>query len=140
MGASCCKKETDRIDDIDNCKDISEIRNYISSKIESAELEQEEINAYLEDKDKVPSSIEITGFNEEDLKKRILYLDEMKNYLNQIDDLLKKHPNVNLSHIKNSLKEFHFMYAWIYDDSKRYVEWFKVFKNFIEGDEAIVPP
>lgn len=134
MGTSCCKNNNEKNDDIDNCENISDIRNYILSKIKNAEFEQEEINLYLQDKNKIPTTVEVEGFNEEDLKKRILYLDEMKNCLNEIDDLLKKHPEVNVTHVKNSLKEFNAMYAWIYDDSKRFNQWLNVFKNFIESN------
>ena len=134
MGTSCCKNHNEKNDDIDNCENISDIRNYISTKIKNAELEQEEINLYLQDKTKIPTTVEVQGFNEEDLKKRILYLDEMKNCLNEIDDLLKKHPDVNVIDIKNSLKEFNAMYAWIYDDSKIFNQWLNVFKNYIENN------
>ena len=137
MGLSCCIIEKDKIDSIDNCENISDIRNYISNKIEKAELEQEEINLYLEDKNNIPKTVEIVGFSEEDLKKRVLYLDEMKNCLNEIDYLLKKHPKVNFIDIKMSLKEFDSMYAWIYDDSKRYVEWLQIFKNYIGNEDKI---
>ena len=134
MGVSCCQKENENPDNIDNCENIFDIRNYISYKIEKAELEQEEINIFLQDKNNIPKTVEIVGFTEEDLKKRVLYLDEMKNCLNEIEDLLKKHPNINFTDIKMSLKEFDSMYTWIYDDSKRYVDWLKIFKNFIEND------
>ena len=87
MGVSCCEKENENPDNIDNCESISDIRNYISNKIEKAELEQEEINIFLEDKNNIPKTVEIVGFTEEDLKKRVSYLDEMKNCLNEIDDL-----------------------------------------------------
>ena len=137
MGLSCCIIEKDKIDSIDNCENISDIRNYISNKIEKAELEQEEINLYLEDKNNIPKTVEVVGFSEEDLKKRVLYLDEMKNCLNEIDYLLKKHPNANFIDIKMSLKEFDSMYAWIYDDSKRYVEWLQIFKNYIGNEDKM---
>ena len=134
MGTSCCKNNNEKNDDIDYCENISDIRNYISTKIKNAECEQEEINLYIQDKTKIPTTVEVEGFNEDDLKKRILYLDEMKNCLNEIDDLLKKHPDVNVIDVKNSLKEFNAMYAWIYDDSKRFNQWLNVFKNFIENN------
>ena len=137
MGLSCCIIEKDKIDSIDNCENISDIRNYISNKIEKAELEQEEINLYLEDKNNIPKTVEVVGFSEEDLKKRVLYLDEMKNCLNEIEYLLKKHPKVNFIDIKMSLKEFDSMYAWIYDDSKRYVEWLQIFKNYIGNEDKM---
>ena len=135
MGTTCCKKENEYFENVDTCENISDIRNYISNKIEKAELEQEEINTFLEDKNNIPKTVEIVGFTEEDLKKRVLYLDEMKNCLNEIDELLKKNSNVNFTHIKMSLKEFDSMYAWIYDNSKRYLDWLNIFKNFIESEK-----
>ena len=134
MGASCCKKQEEEIiEDIDNCKNISEIRSYISTKIANADYEQEEINVYLGDKSKIPTIVEVSGFRDEDLKKRVLYLDEMKKILNQVDDLLKTHPSVNLADIKISLKEFHKLYACIFDDSQRYIQWFNIFQKYIES-------
>ena len=133
MGLSCCRKKKETNDNIDECENLSDIRNYIENKIKNAELEQEEINIYLNDKTKIPTTVEINEFSEEEIKKRVAYLDEMKKCLNEIDELLKKNPNVDINDVKNSLKEFHNMYTWIYDDSKRYNEWFEIFKNFVEG-------
>ena len=134
MGSSCCKKYMGNNDDIDYCDNIKDIRNFLSTVINNADVEQEEINLYLQDKNNIPTIVEVEGFTEEDLKKRILYLDEMKNCLNEVDELLKNHPNVNLVDIKHSIKEFQNMYSWIFDDSKRYKKWLEVFKNFIENN------
>ena len=58
----------------------------------------------------------------------------MKNCLNEIDDLLKKHPNVDIIDVIKSLKEFQNMYAWIFDDSKRYQQWLNIFREFVENN------
>ena len=135
MGTSCCKNNNiEKNDIIDECENISDIRNFIENKIKTAELEQEEINKYLIDKSNIPTTVEVADFSEEEIKKRVSYLDELKNCLNDVDDLLKKHPNVNIIDVKNSLKEFQTMYAWVYDDLKRYSEWFKEFKKFVENN------
>ena len=134
MGVSCCRRKSDKNDDIDTCENISDLRNYISTKLKNAEFEQEEINLYLEDKRNIPTTVEVEGFSEEDLKKRVLYLEEMKNCLNEIDDLLKKHPNVDIIDVIKSLKEFQNMYAWIFDDSKRYQQWLNIFREFVENN------
>ena len=134
MGTSCCKKnDFEKYDNVDECENISDIRNYIETIIKRAELEEEEIKNYLNDKTKIPKTVEIADFSEEEIKKRVSYLEEMKNCLNEIDELLKKHPNVSITDVINSLKEFQTMYEWIYDDSKRYSKWFEVFKKFVES-------
>jgi hypothetical protein len=133
MGVSCCVREINKNDDLNNCETISDIRDFLANKLELAELEQEEIEIYLNEKNKLPRTIEVEGLNEEDLKKRILYLNEMKECINKIDDLLKTNQELDVIDIKNSMKEFNVMYSYIYDDSKRYMKWFSVFQAFTES-------
>ena len=132
MGVSCCENKNKKNYTIENSETIWDVRNYLEMKMESAELEKQEIKLYCQDKNKIPKSVDISGFTEEDLQKRLLYLDEMKNCLNEINKLLKDHPNINIFDVKKSLEEFQIMYTWIYDDSKRYINWFTIFKNFVE--------
>ena len=136
MGVSCCAREINKYDDLNNCETISDIRDFLANKLELAELEQEEIEIYLNEKNKLPRTIEVEGLNEEDLKKRILYLNEMKECINKIDDLLKTNQELDVIDIKNSMKEFNVMYSYIYDDSKRYMKWFSVFQAFTESNKS----
>ena len=89
MGVSCCAREINKNEELNNCETISDIRDYLSNKLELAQLEQEEIELYLNEKDKIPSTIEVEGLSEEDLNKRILYLNEIKECINNLDELLK---------------------------------------------------
>jgi transcriptional regulator NrdR family protein len=136
MGVSCCVRELNKNDDLDNCQTISDIRDFLSNKLDLAELEQEEIGIYKDDKNKTPTTIEVVGLSDEDLNKRILYLNEMKDCINNIDDQLKNNQDLDVEDIKNAIKEFNVMYSYIYDDSKRYMKWFSVFKNFTESKRA----
>ena len=136
MGVSCCVREINKNDDLNNCETISDIRDFLANKLELAELEQEEIEIYLKEKDKLPRTIEVEGLSEEDLKKRILYLNEMKECINKIDDLLKTNQDLDVIDIRNSIKEFNVMYSYIYDDSKRYMKWFSVFQAFTESNKS----
>ena len=136
MGLSCCVREINKNDDLNNCETISDIRDFISNKLELAVLEQEEIGIYLKEKLKLPSTIEVVGLSEEDLQKRILYLNELKECMNQIEELLKNNQDLDIIDIKNAIKEFNVMYTYIYDDSKRYKKWFNVFKSFIESKKV----
>ncbi len=133
MGVSCCVRELNKNDDLDNCQSISDIRDFLANKLDLAELELEEIDIYLKDKTRLPTTIEVRGLSDEDLNKRIIYLNEIKECINNIDELLKNNQGLNVIDIRNSLKEFNVMYSYIYDDSKRYMKWFDVFKNFIEA-------
>ena len=132
MGVSCCVRELNKNDDLDNCQSISDIRDFLANKLDLAELELEEIGIYFKDKTRLPTTIEVRGLSDEDLNKRIIYLNEIKECINNIDELLKNNQGLNVIDIRNSLKEFNVMYSYIYDDSKRYMKWFDVFNNFIE--------
>ena len=136
MGLSCCVREINKNDDLNNCETISDIRDSISNKLELAVLEQEEIGIYLKEKLKLPSTIEVVGLSEEDLQKRILYLNELKECMNQIEELLKNNQDLDIIDIRNAIKEFNVMYTYIYNDSKRYKKWFNVFKTFIESKKV----
>ena len=132
MGVSCCVRELNKNDDLDNCQSISDIRDFLANKLDLAELELEEVSIYLKDKSKFPTTIEVRGLSDEDLNKRIIYLNEIKECINNIDELLKNNHDLDVIDIRNSIKEFNVMYSYIYDDSKRYIKWFNVFKNFVE--------
>ena len=136
MGVSCCVREKNKNYELTNCETISDVRDFLDNKLELAELEQEEIEIHLKEKDKLPRTIEVEGLSEEDLKKRILYLNEMKECINKIDDLLKTNQELDVIDIKNSMKEFNVMYSYIYDDSKRYMKWFSVFQAFTESNKS----
>ena len=136
MGVSCCVRELNKNDDLDNCQSISDIRDFLANKIDLAELELEEIGIYLKDKTRLPTTIEVRGLSDEDLNKRIIYLNEIKECINNIDELLKNNQGLNVIDIRNSLKEFNVMYSYIYDDSKRYMKWFSVFQAFTESNKS----
>ena len=136
MGVSCCVREINKNDELNNCESISDIRDYLANKLELAELEQEEIGLYLNEKDRIPRTIEVEGLSKEDLNKRILYLNGIKECINNIDELLKNNQDLDVIDIRNSLKEFNVMYSYIYDDTKRYLKWFSVFQTFTESNKS----
>ena len=128
MGVSCCAREINKNEELNNCETISDIRDYLSNKLELAQLEQEEIELYLNEKDKIPSSIEVEGLSEEDLNKRILYLNEIKECINNLDELLKNNQELDAIDVRNSLKEFNIMY--------RYLQW----KEYSDSDVHNLSP
>ena len=135
MGNQCCSNENDNLsDEIMNSSSLEQIRKYISEKIEIASLEQEELKVYLQNHNQKPTTITIEGFEDEDIKKRIPYLEEMKDCLLRINDLLQKNPEVDLLETKKRISDFYEMYSWLYDDEKRYEIWMMNFKNFVEGN------
>ena len=135
MGTFCCSTHHENFsDEIINSTSLEEIKNYLSEKIEDSTVEQNDLITYLDDNNFKPSTINIEGFSEEDLKKRIPYLDEIKNCINKVIDLLERYPNTDLMEIKRRICDFYEMYTWLYDDEKRYENWFFSFNNFIIKD------
>ena len=135
MGTFCCSSHQENFsDEIINSTSIEEIKNYLSEKIEDSTVEQNDLITYLDDNNFKPSTINIEGFSEEDLKKRIPYLDELKEVLRKVIILLEKYPDSDLMEVKRRICDFYEMYTWLYDNDKRYEIWFLNFKNFIEKD------
>ena len=135
MGNICCESPRDNFkEEIINSISIEDIITYLKEKIKNATIEQNDLLTYLNDNNLKPSTINIDGFKEKDLKKRIPYLDEIKNCINKVIDLLERYPNTDLMEIKRRICDFYEMYTWLYDNDKRYEIWFLNFKNFIEKD------
>ena len=120
-------------EELANCKSMQEIQTYLSLKLKEANTEQEELKAYLEDKSKTPTTIDVSGFKDEDIEKRIPYLDEMKDCILRAHELLKENPNADLRETKIKLSELYNMYTWLYDEEKRYENWMSNFKDFVEN-------
>ena len=135
MGAFCCSSPEENFsDEIINSTSIEEIKKYLSEKIEDSTVEQNDLITYLDDNNFKPTTINIEGFSEEDLKKRIPYLDESKEILKKVIILLEQYPESDLMEIKRRLCDFYEIYTWLYDDEKRYENWFFSFSNFIHKD------
>ena len=135
MGTFCCTSHQENFsDEIINSTSIDEIKNYLSEKIEDSTVEQNDLITYLDDNNFKPSTINIEGFSEEDLKKRIPYLDELKEVLRKVIILLEKYPDTDLMEVKRRICDFYEMYTWLYDDEKRYETWFFSFNNFIQKE------
>ena len=130
---NCCGGGPMITEELANCKSMQEIQTYLSLKLKEANTEQEELKAYLEDKSKTPTTIDVSGFKDEDIEKRIPYLDEMKDCILRVHELLKENPNANLNETKIKLSELYNMYTWLYDEEKRYENWMSNFKDFVEN-------
>ena len=134
MGACCGADRSYISEEITKCSSIPEIQTYLALKLKEANKEQEELKAYLKDKSKQPTMIDITGFKDEDIEKRVPYLDEMKDCILRTHELLKSYPDIDLNETKKRLVEFYNMYTWLYDDEKRYENWMFNFKQFAESN------
>ncbi len=120
-------------DEIANCSSIDQIQQYISLKIKDISSEQEELKEYLKDKNKKTTLIDVSEFKDEDIEKRIPYLEEMKDCFLRVQELLKNNPKIDVNETKIKVSELYNMYTWLYDDEKRYESWMINFKDFIEN-------
>ena len=135
MGAACCSQQPIFGEEISACNTMEEISQIIKMKKINALEEQKEINVYLKDKSKVPTMIDISEFEDSEVAKRVPYLDEMVECIEQIDNLINKHPNADINETKKKLTEFYNCYSWLYDDDKRYLNFLENFKNFMEESD-----
>ena len=120
-------------DELSNCKTIEELQLHLSLKMKDASTEEEELKAYLKDKKNKPIMIDVSEFKDEDIEKRIPYLEEMKDCILRSHELLKENQDVDLEETKIKLSELYNMYTWLYDEEKRYESWMINFKDFIEN-------
>ena len=134
MGGCCGPDRSNIAEEITSCTSILEIQNYLSLKLKDANTEQEEIKQYLKDKNTIPTTIDISGFKDNEIEKRIPYLDEMKDCILRTHELLKSYPDIDLNETKKRLVEFYNMYTWLYDDEKRYENCMLNFKQFAESN------
>ena len=138
MGNECCNVKISPTEEIENCKTMVDIINYVINLTEEAEVEKSELKKYLEDNKNEPKTVDISGFTKEDLTKRIKYLEELKEKLKKINILLKNHPNADLSEVKKWLIDFYQIYSWVYDEEQRHVNWYYAFESYLTVNSSAV--
>ena len=140
MGGECCNGFilNNGMEEIYNCTQLYELRKLLEIKIKDVEQEQNEIKLYI-NKGKIPDSVEVTGFQKDQINKRIPYLDEIINCLKSANELLQIHTVSNLNEIKKRIMELYQMYTWIYDDEYRCKSWLISFKYYVENDGGLNP-
>ena len=138
MGNECCNVKISPTEEIENCKTMVDIINYVINLTEEAEVEKSELKKYLEDNKNEPKTVDISGFTKEDLTKRIKYLEELKETLQKINILLKNHPNADLSEVKKWLIDFYQIYSWVYDEEQRHVNWYYAFESYLTVNSSAV--
>ena len=138
MGNVCCNAKMSPTEEIENCKTMIDLINYVINLSEEAEIEQNELKKYLEDNKNEPKTVDISGFTNEDLNKRISYLEELKRTLQKINNLLKDHPKTDIEEVKKWLIDFYQIYSWVYDEDQRHINWYNAFESYITTNSAIV--
>ena len=138
MGNECCNAKISPTEEIENCKTMIDLINYVINLSEEAEIEQNELKKYLEDNKNEPKTVDISGFTNEDLNKRISYLDELKKTLQKINILLKDHPKTDLGEVKKWLIDFYQIYSWVYDEDQRHIYWYNAFESYITANSTVV--
>ena len=130
---SCCSLGNDQDEDIEKCQDILDLRNFMKHILEKVIIEEEELNAYIEDHIYIPTTFNIKDLNEKDIRKRIEYLGDLKIYIKKIVKILKVYKNAEISYMKKVLKDFLIQYYYNSDDSKKYIDWYNNFKIDVDN-------
>ena len=100
MGA-CCGNNLIGDPDIENCDDIRSIIETLIAKKNKFPHEQKEIETYLNDSSKEPSSINVAGIAKEDLEKRISHLSNLDQAYSDVINLLYENQTVSCYIIYN---------------------------------------
>ena len=94
MGA-CCGNNHIGDPDIEICDDIRSIIETLIAKKNKFPTEQKEIETYLNDSTKEPSSINVNGIAKEDLEKRISHLSNLDQAYSDLINILYANPTVS---------------------------------------------
>ena len=94
MGA-CCGGNHIGDPDIESCEDIRSVIETLIAKKNKFPEEQKEIETYLNDSSKEPSSINVAGIAKEDLEKRIAHLSDLDQAYSDIINMLYENQTVS---------------------------------------------
>jgi len=95
---------------IDECNSIEDVINFIKGLQHKADVEQTEINNYLNDKSKIPKTVNINEYNDDTLTQRSNYLTEYKNALEIAVNTLSQNKLIDLKQTKTQVETFNQAY------------------------------
>lgn len=113
MGACCGANLI--FPEIDEAISVKAISDFLQEKRKELPIEAKELETYLNDKSKIPKKVNVTYQSDENLKKRIDYLDQYGKIVDEVIFILDTNPNMNLAKTKAVINELYSSYFLTYD-------------------------
>ena len=106
------------IKDINECNTIEDLIGFCKALKERADTEQTEINNYLNDKSKIPKTVNINEHNDDTLAQRYNFLNEYKEALDTGINTLSQNKLIDFKQAKTQVETFSQAYLLQEDTNK----------------------
>ena len=110
----CCNAAKD----INECNTIEDLIGFCKALKERADTEQTEINNYLNDKSKIPKTVNINEHNDDTLAQRSNFLNEYKEALDTGINTLSQNKLIDFKQAKTQVETFSQAYPLQEDTNK----------------------
>ena len=104
--------------DINDCNTIEDLIGFCKALKERADTEQTEINNYLNDKSKIPKTVNINEHNDDTLAQRSNFLNEYKEALDTGINTLSQNKLIDFKQAKTQVETFSQAYVLQEDTNK----------------------
>ena len=104
--------------DINDCNTIEDLIGFCKALKERADTEQTEINNYLNDKSKIPKTVNINEHNDDTLAQRYNFLNEYKEALDTGINTLSQNKLIDFKQAKTQVETFSQAYLLQEDTNK----------------------
>ena len=104
--------------DINECNTIEDLIGFCKALKERADTEQTEINNYLNDKSKIPKTVNINEHNDDTLAQRSNFLNEYKEALDTGINTLSQNKLIDFKQAKTQVETFSQAYPLQEDTNK----------------------
>ena len=104
--------------DINECNTIEDLIGFCKALKERADTEQTEINNYLNDKSKIPKTVNINEHNDDTLAQRSNFLNEYKEALDTGINTLSQNKLIDFKQAKTQVETFSQAYLLQEDTNK----------------------
>jgi len=129
MGICCGEGIKDQ--EILNATSINELIDILNDRKEKFPQEKKQIQDYINDPSKEIDSINVSGIDNEILKQRVPYLNDLENAYNIIIEYLSSNPDLPLKETKEECDNITSLYNLTYDPNKELDMQMQKFENFI---------
>ena len=102
----CCGNNLE-YPEIEEAPSIKALSDFFKEKRKDLPLEAKEIEDYLADKSNIPRKVDISYQTDENLQKRIQYLEHYGGVVDQVTEILDNNPNMNLDKAKAIVNELY---------------------------------
>ena len=113
----CCGS----VNSIEECNNIEDLVAFCKGLKQKADVEQTEINNYLNDKSKIPKTVNINEYNDDTLAQRSNYLNEYKEALDTGINTLSQNKLIDFKQAKIQVETFSQFYG-LKEDTNRGLE------------------